>query len=126
MLSIKVLAIMLLIGHIGSMFFISFVIKRQLGLFKIPTIEKLRHFRRILFYLSMGILVGNLIPITIDGLTLFVSTGRPTHVRPVSIAYAMSNAVIELLSAFLVWKLYQLASDTQDVTDFEASQLAKS
>jgi hypothetical protein len=125
MLSIKTLAIMLLIGHFGSVFFISFVIKRQLGLFRIPTVKALRHFRRTLFYLSMGIFLGNMIPITIDALTLFVNTGRPQHVRGISIAYAMSNAIIELLSAYLVWKLYKLASDTKDITDFEASQVGK-
>lgn len=123
MLSIKELAIALLFGHVASMVFISFVIKRQIGLFKMPTVVKLKRFRRVLFYISLGIFAGNLVPITIDTLTLFVDLGRPGHLRAVSIAYAMSNAITQFLSAYLVWKLYQLAADTQDITDYETRQL---
>lgn len=124
-MSIKMLAILLLIGHFGSVSFISFVIQRQVGLLKIPIEKELKHFRMTLFGLSLAILIGNFIPITIDTLTLFINTGRPEHVRFVSILYAMSNAVIEFISAYLVWKLYQIAANPQDITDYENNRLSK-
>lgn len=124
-MSIQELATILLIGHFGSMFFIGFVIKRQLTLFKIPTMKGLKHFRLTLFYLSMAILIGNFIPITIDTLSLFINIGRPQHVKLASILYAVSNALIEFLSAYLVWKLYQLAANPGDITDYEATQFDK-
>lgn len=125
MLSIKELAIMLFIGHIGSVVFILSVIRRQLALLRLPIDATMKNFRHVLLVLSMAIFVGNIIPIAIDGLTLFVSTGRPAHVRLASIAYAVSNAVIELLSAFLIWKLYQLAADTKEMTDYTQHALEK-
>lgn len=124
-MSIKMLAIFLLIGHFGSVFFIGFVIKRQVELFRVPTMKNLKHFRLTLFYLSLAILIGNIVPITIDTLSLFINVGRPQHVHFASILYAMSNALIEFLSAYLVWKLYQLAADTKDITDYEATQFDK-
>lgn len=123
--SIQSLALILALLHIGSVFFISFVIRRQLGLFKIETPEYLKHFRRVLFTLSVIILIGNIIPIVVDLLTLFVETGRPHQLRVVSVLYALSNAITALVSAYLIWRLYRLAADTKEMTDFTAKTLKK-
>lgn len=122
---IKELAILLLIGHIGSVFFISFVLKRQWGLLKYPINKNLKHFRLTLFFLALAILIGNFIPIVIDALTLFVNLGRPSHIKPISIAYSLSIAIVEFISAYLIWTLYRLAADTKDITDYENGQLNK-
>jgi hypothetical protein len=115
MLSIKELAALLLIGHFSSMLFIIRVLYRQFRLFKIRTTVELNHFRKVLFTLSIVIMIGNVIPISIDILTLFINLGRPTHIRLISVLYALSNAVVEFASAYLVWKLYQLAARNPEV-----------
>jgi len=124
-MSIKELATFLLIGHIGSVFFISFVIKRQWGLLHYPIDKSLKHFRLTLFFLALAILVGNFIPIVIDGLTFFINTGRPARVKDTSVIYSLSIAVVEFISAYLIWTLYRLAADTKDITDYENTQLNK-
>ncbi len=113
MLSITVIAGLLLIFRVVSDILIALVIRRQWQLLRLPVPEEYRDdeksikkFRKILFLLSLGIFVGNAIPIFIDALTLFVETGQPAVLRPVSISYAFSNATTALVSATLVWLLY--------------------
>lgn len=113
MLSITVIAGLLLIFRVVSDILITLVIRRQWQLLRLPVPEEYRDdeksikkFRKILFLLSLGIFVGNAIPIFIDLLTLFVETGRPANLRAVSISYAFSNATTALVSATLVWLLY--------------------
>lgn len=123
MLTIQQLAIGLIFLHMGSVIYISMVLRRQFGLFKVPISPYLNHFRKVLFTLSCIVLLGNVIPILIDVLTLFVQTGRPAHLRIVSILYAFSNGVTALISAYLIWKLYHLAADTKKMTDFTEDTL---
>lgn len=113
MISITVIAGILLIFRLISDFLIAQVIRRQWHLLKLPVPEEYRNdeksikkFRKILFFLSIAIFVGNAIPVIIDTLTLFVETGRPANLRAISVAYAFSNATTALISATLVWLLY--------------------
>lgn len=113
-MSIQALAFMLLIGHILSLIFIILVIKKQWRLLKLPVAggdsETVRHFRRMFFFLSLAIVAGNVIPVIIDTLTLFVETGRPAQLKPISVAYAFSNMTTAVVSAFLIWMMYRIAS----------------
>lgn len=113
MISITVIAGLLLIFRVVSDVLIALVIRRQWRLLKLPVPAEYRNdeksikkFRKILFFLSLGIFVGNAIPVFIDALTLFVETGRPSGLRAISVAYAFSNATTALVSAILVWLLY--------------------
>lgn len=113
MISITVIAGLLLVFRVVSDVLIALVIRRQWRLLKLPVPKEYREdeksikkFRKILFFLSIAIFVGNAIPVVIDALTLFVETGRPANLRAISIAYAFSNATTALVSATLVWLLY--------------------
>lgn len=124
-MTIKSYALTLLITHIASMVFIFLVLKRQWALMKLPIPPNIKRFRLTLFILSLAIFAGNIVPIIIDSLTLFIDTGRPQTVKPVSLMYAYSNGITALVSSYLIWTLYRLAADTKSVTDFETKALNK-
>lgn len=113
MISITLIASILLVFRLVSCFLIAQVIRRQWGLLKLPVPAEYRNdeksikkLRKILFFLSIAIFVGNAILAFIDALTL-VETGRPSNLRAVSVVYAaFSNATTALVSAILVWFLY--------------------
>lgn len=107
--SIQIIAAILLFFRIVSMTFIGIVLWKQWNLFKRPTLPQLILFRRVLFAIAIGIAIFNIIPIVIDALTLFVDTGRPQSLKPISIAYAFSNSIGAALSSVLIWALYKLA-----------------
>lgn len=124
MISIKILAMLLLVFRIASDVFIFSVLRKQWALLKVKIDPELRNFRRVLFYLSLAVFLGNIIPIIIDGLTVvYGNMNRPQHVAPISILYALSNASTALISAFLIWLLYRLASNTHDITEYTEQHL---
>ena len=121
MLDIKTIALCLLIARLISVTFIVMVLVRQYRLFGLPIdfslvpgISKLEkrsvyRLRRVLFTLSVVIFLGNMIPILIDSLTLFVETSRSAHVHTISIMYAFSNSLTAMFSAIMIWLLYRVA-----------------
>lgn len=121
-LDIQTIALFLLIARVISVIFIVSVLVRQAKLFGksidfsvIPYLTKLQRksvyrIRTVLFFLSLIILLGNLVPIVIDYITLFSNNlGRPSNLRAISIAYAFSNALTAMFSAIMIWTLYKLA-----------------
>ena len=120
---IEILALILLLIHSGSVVYMINVIRKQWALMKLPPdvsvlidptseqIEEVKYFRRVLFVLSLVILIGNLIPIFVDLATIIFNnpTGRPDHVKIISLMYALSNALTELISAYLINLLYRLS-----------------
>lgn len=123
MISIKILAIVLLAMHAGSAAYIFNVLRKQASLLRLPIDTYLKHFRIVLFALSLAIFLGNIIPIFIDGVTLFVDIGRTPSVRPISVLYAVSNALTALVSAYLIHMLYRLAANEKDITDYTQTTL---
>lgn len=121
-LDIQTVALFLLIARLISVGFIITVIIKQARLFGksidftlVPNLSKLQQtsvyrIRRVLFILSVIILLGNLVPIVIDWITLIGDElGRPSFLRSISIAYAASNALTAMFSAIMIWTLYKLA-----------------
>lgn len=121
-LDIQTIALYLLLARIISVIFIVSVILKQVKLFGkkidfslVPSLSKLQQtsvyrIRRVLFILSVVILLGNLVPIVIDWITLFNDNlGRPNAIKTISIAYAFSNATTAMFSAIMIWTLYKLA-----------------
>lgn len=123
MLSIQTIAVILLIARLISVGFILFVLRLQWKLFKskidFSLVPNLDHYqqttvyriRRVLFVLAVIIFLGNMIPILIDAITIFShnSLGRTQSIRPISVAYAVSNAFTAMFSAIMIWTLYKLA-----------------
>ncbi len=121
-MDIRILAVLLVTGHLASAFFISRVLILQIPLFKARRYPELKWFRRILFTLALAIFIGNFIPILIDGLTIVDFVHRSTkHVNSVGVAYSISNALVFSLSALLIWFLYRLAARTLIIVDHDRS-----
>lgn len=94
-----------------AMTFIIRVLLKQVGLFRYQITDKnISHFRNILFAISLVIIIMGLIPITINIATLFVETGRPETVKPVSLIYSLVIHVQTLLLSYLLWRIYRLAN----------------
>lgn len=111
-MSLKVIATILLIERLISAAFITMVIRRQIALFKMAASDTLQNFRRVLFYLSLAIFVGNFIPILIDALTIAANLEGRSNPAPIGIAYAISNASTAMLSSIFVWVLYRMAAQS--------------
>jgi hypothetical protein len=95
-----------------AMIFIIRVILKQITLFRYPITDKtVRHFRNTLFAISLVIIIMGLIPIAINVATLFVETGRPSTVKPVSLVYSLAVHLQTLLLSYLLWRIYRLASE---------------
>lgn len=96
-----------------------FVVKRQRDLMKLPLEPSLIPFRKTLNRLSIAVLVGNILPILIDILTIASHTSLHREDSPstIGIMYAFSNCITSALSAFLIWKLYKQAEETVLVVD---------
>lgn len=112
-MSIQELAALLLIGRLVSTGFILAVIRLQWRLLKLPIRKSLRGMRRVLFAISLVVLLGNIIPITIDILTIFADIPRTSgNPKPIGIGYAISSNLSSLLQAIFIWLLYRLAART--------------
>lgn len=123
-ISIETLALILMLAHLAAAIFMARVLHRQWGLFKIPydtsiepkLVKELKRFRAILFSLSVIVFAGNIIPILIDGVTFFYHNplDRNPTVPVISLAYAVSNALTALISAYLIFTLYRIAKGSND------------
>ncbi len=134
MISLQLYVIILLFISAVSLYFISKVLIKQIRLLKAPfeedekydeaTRKLLRRFRYVLFVISLTIIIMGLIPIAINIYTLFSETNRPSNIRPLSLVYSLGVHLQGLFLAYLVSRLYQLASNNEkEVTDFELHQL---
>lgn len=126
-INIATLAWILIVLHSGSVIFMTFVLRRQYKLFSHDVtyndarfepidIKRIKRFRLGLFLLSCVVLLGNVVPIAIDAVTIFGgnSVNRPTHVHTISLLYAVSNALTALISAYLISTLYRIARGVND------------
>lgn len=132
-ISIELYVYILLALSAISLRYIIPVLIRQVRLLRAPfeeaekydeaTRKLLVHFRHVLFALSLAIFSFGMIPITINILTLFVDTGRPATVKPISFIYTMSVHLQALMLSYLVSRLYRLASNEKEMTDFTQHHL---
>lgn len=112
-MDIRLLAIILLIGHGISTGFTLSVIRRQRELFKIKVDPEVQSVRRVLFGMSVTVALGNVIPIVVDALTIGAFVARSSnHVSTIGLFYSLSNVVTAAVSAILIWTLYRLAART--------------
>ena len=96
-----------------AMSFIVRVIIKQLQLYKNPISDPdVRHFRNILFAISLVIVICGLIPIAINVTTLFILTGRQPVVSLLSFIYSLGVHLQTLLLSYLLWRIYRLANDS--------------
>lgn len=132
-ISLQTYIFVLLAMSAVSMYFIIGVLLKQVRLLKAPfeqaeqydekTRKILVHFRYVLFVISLTIIIMGLIPIAINVLTLFVDTGRPHTVKATSILYSFTVHFQALMLSYLVSRLYRLASNEKEMTDFTQQHL---
>lgn len=117
--------ILLSIAGVG-MYYIFKVIREQRRLFKyIIRNTDIRKFRKVLFAISVVIVVCGLIPIAINLYTLFIDdAGRPDSVSPLSLIYSLGVHIQSLLLSYLLWQIYKLAAGATDgdATDNEKNE----
>lgn len=132
-MTIQTYVLILLAISALSMYFIIGVFIKQIGLLRMPIEQAeqydenfrkiLLRFRYVLFLISLTIIIMGLVPVTINILTLFVSTGRPITVQPISFIYSFTVHIQALMLSYLVSRLYRLASNQKDATDFTQHHL---
>jgi len=133
MISLQMYVLGLLVISAVSMYFILGVLVKQIRLLRAPfeeaeqydeaTRKLLVHFRYVLFIISLTIIIMGLIPIGINLVTLFVDTSRPDNVKPLSVIYSFTVHFQALMLSYLVSRLYRLASNQKDMTDFTQHHL---
>jgi hypothetical protein len=137
-IDIQTLATILIIMHSGSAVFMGFVLKRQYKLFshditlddtryEAGDINRIKRFRLGLFLLSSVVLLGNVVPIVIDLITILGdnAVNRAPQVHTVSILYAVSNALTALISAYLISTLYRIAKGVNDPNELVQKDLQR-
>lgn len=106
MMDIQVAAIYLLALRLLSSGFIISVLYIQVPLLHIKDEEST--LRKLLFALAVSLLCMNLIPVIIDVGTIFGDLERSAKaLAQFSLYYSFSNAIFSVISAFLVWGIYQ-------------------
>jgi len=104
--------ILLLIIAAFGMAYIFRVLYQQMRLFRKHISDpELRHFRYLLFAISLVIIIMGLIPITINFISLFVETNQPATVSSTSLVYSLSVHIQSLLLSYLLWRIYRNAGD---------------
>lgn len=106
------IAAVLLILRILGGFYLVKILRIQIGLLRKPINEEVWDFRRKLHYIILALFTGNLIPIILDALVVLQGVGIGSNIRtePVLVVYAASNALIALLFAILLYKIYSMAN----------------
>ena len=112
MITVPMIALILLIIRLVSVALILSVMVKQIGLFKRSIDSDLASFRIALFLLNLVALIGGIIPIYADFYYAFVHQGSGE--MNVLVVYAVSNALVYLAGATLVWKVYQIAGKQLD------------
>ena len=88
------------------------VLVRQIQLFKQPLSDKrVSHFRNVLFTISLVIIAAGIVLMTINVFTLFTPLAPNLTLSPSYVIYSLAQDVQTLLLAYLLWKIYRLASD---------------
>lgn len=124
-ISIQSLAIILMVAHVIADIFMGRVLFRQYGLFAVKfddlgvenrLSQDIKNFRRTLFTLSVIVFAGNIVPVVVDAITVFSDNAlhRNPEVPLISIIYAVSNALVAIISAYLIFTLYRIAKASND------------
>lgn len=109
MIELEYIAAILLTIRIMTLYFIFKVLRTQRELMTRPIDAEITGYRKKLYYLTLGLLGSNVIPIIFDTFIIFKESGlvwADVSSTPVLILYAISNALATLLAAYLIAKIY--------------------
>lgn len=127
MLKLQILAALLLIMRIVTVWYLGGVINIQNRLLSSRIVDgtaeitdpKVISFRKYLHYMTIALLVGNVPAIILDT-AVMVGVTRTT---PYLIIYAIANAITTLIAVLIIYSMYKLAGESEEVYDFEKSRL---
>lgn len=125
----EIVAATLLVLRIVGVVYLIRVFRIQVGLLRKPISEEVWDFRRKLHYITIALLLGNLIPIFLDALVVLQAIGIGQHIRttPVLLIYASSNAITAFLFALLLSKIYAMANQpiVEQLEETHVKELSK-
>jgi hypothetical protein len=101
-------ALLLLIGRLVAVAFITSVLPKQYRLLKATDYPELRKLRKRLFQASVVLLAGQFIPITIDVLGIF-QIGSFNLL----LLYVYSNNLTAILGSYIMWTVYRISEQTK-------------
>lgn len=115
----EIIAGTLLILRLVAVHYLFRVLKIQIRLLRRPIDPCIWDFRRKLHYMTVALLLGNVLPIILDSLVVLRGFGVLEFVRtsPLLITYAISNALIGFIAATLIYRIYKLANEDDDIVD---------
>lgn len=122
---VQILAALLLLGRLFVVWIMGKVIRKQRKLLSMPlqdemyieNLAQVKAFRNTLHYLALGIFFSNLMPLVLD-VAVVLGVDRT---MPFLVAYAVSNCLYAVTAAIMIYKMYQLAEQTQEVTELESA-----
>jgi hypothetical protein len=85
----------------------------QIRAFKLHAEKGVARFRKTMLGLSIVFLLGNVAPIILDSYYAFLERTYDTEEGLIMI-YAISNAIMSLSAAILLWTIYRIASGDVD------------
>lgn len=109
---IEILALILLLIRLVSIWVLVKVIRIQQDLMARPIDEEITTFRKHLYWLTLGLAGSNIIPIILDVFLILKGMGviwTTASSLPLLVVYTCSNAFAGLLAAFLVFRIYRNA-----------------
>lgn len=110
-MSIQAAALILLAMRSISTIFLVITLFYQLPLMRAKDTRLLHYLRIILMAITLTLLVGNVVPIIVDALTVFSHLERSTsELVTLSVAYTFSNATVSVASAMGIWAVYYVIS----------------
>jgi hypothetical protein len=110
---ISEIATILLALRLITIFYIVRVIVKQIELFKYHIDTGLVRFRKTMLALSIVFLLGNIIPILMDSYYAFFEKVFDTN-DWVIVVYAISNTLMSLAAAVVLWMIYKIAAKDID------------
>lgn len=114
-MDIKIIAAVLLTLRLMSVAFLYLVLKRQVRYLRSKKEPELQNVRILLTSLTAIILLGQLVPILIDSVTLLDVVERSmSRPHPIGIAYALSNGTTAVVTSYLLYKLYKTIEGHRD------------
>jgi hypothetical protein len=93
-----------------AMYFIVRVLIQQVRLYKYPISDRnVSHFRNVLLFISITIIIMGMIPIVINTLILLNIDDAALAVPPSRFVYSVGVQLQTLFLSYLLWRIYRLA-----------------
>lgn len=123
-MDIQQAALILLVLRIVSDGFILRVMFIQFSLLRADNDPHVKRLRYVLFFFSIAVFLGNMIPIIVDIATYFADIQRSAKIlNPIGTVYSFSNAITSVVSAVFFWLIYKVTGEATVKLEAERDKL---